>query len=99
MSTNSNCLFVQTKPNEWFYVLEDRNAPKNTCDWREFATGYGPFETEEAADEHLRDNHPNPGGSETEYLPAGMESLDLSKDKVLQKLLADAPKNTRHRYY
>lgn len=44
MSTNSNCLFVQTKPNEWFYVLEDRNAPNNTWDWREFATGYGPFE-------------------------------------------------------
>lgn len=33
MSTNSNCLIVQVKLDQWFYVLEHRNAPKNMDDW------------------------------------------------------------------
>jgi hypothetical protein len=98
MSTNSECLFIQTKPDEWFYVLEHRNAPKNAWDWRENASAYGPFTTEDQANEHLRNNHANPGGSTTEPLPDGVFELNLGNDKLLQELLADAPKNTRNRY-
>lgn len=95
MSTNSNCLILQVKPDQWFYVLEDRNAPKNAWDWREYATGYGPFPTEEAAEQHLRDFHPNPGGSCTEYLAPGVTELDLTEDTVLRSLIEAAPQHTR----
>lgn len=64
MSTGLNCQTVQTKPDEWFYILEDYSAPKMAWDWREYATAYGPFKTEEEADEHLRRHHANPGGGE-----------------------------------
>lgn len=95
MSTNSECLFIQIKPDQWFYVLEDYNAPKNAWDWREHATAYGPFPTEAAADEHLCDNHANPGGSSTDELPEGITERDLSKDDVLRKLIEAAPQLTR----
>lgn len=90
MSTNSNCQFIQTEPEKWFYVLEHSHAPKNSWDWREHASCYGPFESEEKADEHLRDNHANPGGCEVCELPPGIEKLDLSKDEVLQRLINEA---------
>lgn len=98
MSTNSECLIVQVKADQWFYVLEDRSAPKNAWDWREFASAYGPFPTEDAANEHLRKNHANPGGSCTEFLPEGIAELDLSDDEVLRKLIEAAPGNTRQCY-
>jgi hypothetical protein len=99
MSTNSNCFIVQTRPDEWFYVLERRNAPKNCGDWREYADAYGPFETEEQSNEHLRRYHANPGGSETQPLPEGVLELNLDDDKVLRELIADAPTNTRRSHY
>lgn len=98
MSTNSECLFVQTKPNEWFYVLEQRSAPKNAWDWREYADAYGPFATEDEASEHLRNNHANPGGSCTEPLPEGVLERNMDDDNVLRDLIAEAPRNTRRRY-
>jgi len=30
------CLFVEPKLGQWFYVLEESNAPKDAWDWREF---------------------------------------------------------------
>ena len=64
MSTGLECLFFKiVETGEWFYALEDWNAPKGTFDWRAYATGYGPFDSEEAARKHLRDHHQNPGGS------------------------------------
>lgn len=95
MSTNSECLILQVRKDQWFYVLEDRDAPKNAWDWREYARGYGPFPTEEAAQEHLRNCHPNPGGSCTAPLPPGVDELDLAADSVLKRLIEEAPNNTR----
>jgi len=99
MSTNSNCLFVQIKPDQWYYVLEDRSAPKNAWDWREYAEAYGPFPTEEGAHEHLHDNHANPGGAEIQPLPEGVLELNMDADKVLRDLIGEAPKNMRHLRY
>lgn len=96
MSTNSECLFIQVKPDQWFYVLEDYNAPKNAFDWRDYAQAYGPFQTEELADDHLRKNHSNPGGSTTQKLPEGVMEYDFKDDDVLARLIADAPANMRH---
>jgi hypothetical protein len=63
VSTNSECAFIEIKPRRWFYLLEDYDAPKNAWDWREHSRAYGPFTTIEEAQQHLRDNHANPGGS------------------------------------
>ena len=69
MSTNNECLFFQWEPDEWYYLLEDYNAPKNAWDWKEHATCYGPFQTKEKAVEHLDRNHANPGGWSTNNSP------------------------------
>lgn len=90
MSTNSECEFIQVEPTKWFYILEDYSAPKNAWDWREHATCYGPFPTEDAADAHLRRNHANPGGATVSELPPGVTSLDLTKDETLARLIKEA---------
>lgn len=90
MSTGCKCSKIEVATDKWYYLLEDRNAPKNAWDWRDHATAYGPFPTDEAADQHLSDNHPNPGGSSTIKLPAGEVSLDLEKDPVLKQLIETA---------
>lgn len=65
MSTGLNCEFIEPVQGKWFYILQDSFAPKIEWDWREHATCYGPFDSEEMANEHLRNNHANPGGSFT----------------------------------
>lgn len=90
MSTNNECEFVEVKPGKWYYVLEDYSAPKNAWDWREYATAYGPFKTEEAAATHLQRNHANPGGSFTLEYEEGFEP-----DSTLAKLITKTPKWTR----
>ena len=82
MSTNSECRLVETKPSRWFYILEDRNAPKNAWDWMEYARAYGPFKTEALALKHLDDNHANPGGY------CEIDAEDLSD--TAQELISDA---------
>ena len=63
MSTNSECdIFQWGEGGQWYYLLEDYNAPKNAWDWRENASCYGPFATEDIAKKNLSDNHANPGG-------------------------------------
>jgi hypothetical protein len=86
-STGHNCEFVEWRPGQWYYVLEDYGSSKDMWDWRENARAYGPFDSEEEAHRHLADNHPNPGGSSTvRYSP------ELGKDKVLQGLMSKAEK-------
>jgi hypothetical protein len=96
MSTNSNCEFIQVKTDKWFYVLEDYNAPKNAWDWREYAVAYGPFGTEDKAHDHLDNNHANPGGWNVKSLPEGVSELDISKDEILTRLIAEARSPVRH---
>ena len=87
MSTNSNCLYIEVKPGEWWYVLEDYNAPKNAWDWREHATARGPFSSEDAADEHLHMYNANPGGSCSCPYEDGYEP-----DEVMKRLMEEAPR-------
>ena len=100
MSTNSECSIIEVSTNKWFYILEDYNAPKNAWDWREHASAYGPFPSEEAAIKHLDDNHANPGGFGTSPLPQGVTTRDLDKDATLKALIegASAPR-ARSRAY
>ena len=84
MSTNSECLIVETSPGAWYYVLESRNAP-DAWDWREFAHAYGPFPSEDEAHTHLGDNHPNPGGYSVELYVAGS-----APDETMAALIKDA---------
>lgn len=95
MSTNSECVIIEVTPGAWFYLLQDYDAPRNSPDWREFATAYGPFDSEDAADEHLDRNHANPGGHDVQPLEAGSAGLDLADDEVLARLIAEARKPTR----
>jgi hypothetical protein len=80
MSTNNECLFIEMKPNKWFYVLENYNAPKNSWDWMEYARAFGPFTTEEQAETHLSKYHANPGG---------WSSQAYVKDRKISKTLAE----------
>lgn len=90
MSTNSECLFFQWNENEHYYLLEDCDAPNNAWDWREFATCYGPFQSEKQAEEHLRNNHANPGGA------CHIRQADKS-DVILQAHVEEAKKRLANR--
>lgn len=83
MSTGAQCEFIEVKPGELYYVLEDSDAPKNAFDWREYATAYGPFPTEDAAQDHLVEHHPNLGGWSISRYVEGFEP-----DAVLTRLVA-----------
>lgn len=85
MSTGYECDIVEVKPGEWFYVLQNWDCPVGAWDWHEFATAYGPFNTEEDAIAHLDQNHANPGGySVDEYDP------DAKFSETEEKLFAEA---------
>ncbi|MET8411727.1 hypothetical protein ABZV34_27140 [Streptomyces sp. NPDC005195] len=85
MSTGLECQFIEVKHGQWYYVLEDGDAPKGAFDWREYATAYGPFTTHDAAADHLITTHANPGGYEICRYTDGFEP-----DTVLAALLADS---------
>lgn len=90
MSTGLNCEFYEMADGEWYYVLEEWNAPKMAFNWREFAECYGPFTTQDEARQHLHDHHANPGGSMTiRYTDDYFDGYD---DEVLKKLIAGATK-------
>ena len=93
MSTNSECMFVEVEPGEWYYALEHYDAPQNSWDWLEHATAYGPFPTFEVAYQHLGDNHANPGGfGKSEYDPKHTVS------PTMQKLIDEAKKEPKPYY-
>ena len=85
MSTNNECEFIEVQPGVWYYILEDYGAPKNAWDWRDDAEAYGPFDTFEAAYEHLGNNHANPGGFSRIHYTEGRKS-----DETEQKLIDSA---------
>lgn len=94
MSTGLNCAhFSDPETGKWYYALQDWDSPAITWDWREHATCYGPFDDNDAAYEHRRDNHANPGGwSEHDFTKD-----DTWFDDVYRKLIesARAPVDTR----
>lgn len=83
MSTGLNCTFIETK-GEWFYLLEDWDAPKMAWDWREYATAYGPFASDDEAHDHLRRHHANPGGANLDRYG------DRPLDEVTTQRIAEA---------
>ena len=85
MSTGCECAHIEVEPGRWYYLLEDYMAPKNAWDWREYASCWGPFPSEEASHEHRRRHHANPGGYSTSPYREGFEL-----DDVLAALLAEA---------
>jgi hypothetical protein len=89
MSTGLNCHFYERADGTWYYLLEDWGSPKGGWDWREYATMYGPFPSEERADDHLRRHHANPGSSSA-YRRGGYK-----EDAVLTDHFLRAPANKR----
>jgi len=79
-------MFVERAEGKWYYILEDGWAPKDAWDWREYATAYGPFRTQDLAQEHLSLNHANPGGSST----VTFRDEKHEEDEVLRELLDGA---------
>jgi len=57
MSTGAECCFVEKKPGEWYYMLQEWPYGENP-DYETF----GPFKSEDEANDHLSANHANPGG-------------------------------------
>ena len=85
MSTGCECSVFEFKPSQWFYLLENDNAPKNAWDWRDNSQCYGPFDSETDALSHLDDNHANPGSyGVSPYVAAAAE------DEVLAALVKTA---------
>lgn len=84
MSSGLECEFYGESDTAWFYVLQDYDCPVGAWDWREVATAYGPFGSYEQAQEHLRNNHANPGGHSF-YRPG-----TFRVDDTLAKLFSEA---------
>lgn len=61
MSTGLACMFF-CADQKWYYLLQNSDCPVGAWDWREYATCYGAFETQDQVEGHLRMNHANPGG-------------------------------------
>ncbi len=89
MSQNRELEFVEIEAGKWFYLLEDRMAPKDSWDWREFATGYGPFATYEEAQHHQYDlsSISTPGHTVTplEHFTMTPAIAALVKDATLER--------------
>ncbi len=58
MSCSRHCAFYKATNGSWYMELAQEEYAG-----REDATTYGPFATQDAADEYLRDGFSNPGGS------------------------------------
>jgi hypothetical protein len=84
VSTGFECLIVEVAPGEWYYLLQNGGCPVGAWDWREYADAYGPFPTEEAADQHLGRYQANPGGFDVQPFD-GREV-----DETMRVLIADA---------
>jgi len=92
MSTGLECLFFEHKPGVWFYALEDWDSPKGGWDWRNHATAYGPFDSKDAAREHLNRHHANPGGSCTSPFEEGRRP-DPVMDNFVAEAVAPGPRH------
>jgi len=87
MSSGLNCEYIEISPKTWYYILEDSDAPKNSWNWFEYASACGPFVSFDKAQDHLHENHSNPGG----YNKYSYEK-DFVPNESIRKLLDDAIK-------
>lgn len=90
MSASRNCLIIEIRPDNWYYVLERIGAPQHANDWMDHAQAFGPFATDGAASEHLFKYHSNPGSSETVPLPSGRTAYDFTGEPTLAALIEGA---------
>lgn len=102
MSTNSECLFIEVRREQWYYLLEikpyddDDDEANDGHDWLEDAACHGPFTTFEQAHQHLSDFHANPGGFGTMSLAAGEDAQELSPG--IQRLIDNASPPAKRGY-
>lgn len=93
MSTGAECLVVEIKPNQWYYLIERDPGNGSGDDWRDDANCQGPFASSDRAREHLDNNYPNPGGSWEVPLKQGQAEFDLSQDATLAAAIARATRS------
>lgn len=97
MSTGLECEhFTDPETGKWYYVLQNWDSPAQAWDWREYATCYGPFDSNDDAYNHRRKNHANPGHWSIQDFTKG----DTWFDSVYQRLIieAESPKKKRDGY-
>ena len=92
MSTGLECFFIEVEKDEWYYILEDYDSPKNAWNWLDYATAYGSFTSFDKAHNHLSDSHPNPGGySKMEF--NHFNKLSESQKEMYTYLTKNATRN------
>ncbi len=84
MSTGYECIFIEIKPNQWYYILQNGDCPVGAFDWLDYATAYGPFSTEDVGHKHLERNHANPGGYSSQEYTEG-DTLSPSIQRLTDK--------------
>ena len=86
MSCQRECGIIETSPGKWYLLLAHHEYGElNPHE----ASAYGPFKTEDAADDYLRDYFSNPGGLWVEeYDP----ERKLGSDALQMISIAKAPK-------
>lgn len=66
-------IFAQNSDMQWFYIIEQRTAPKDAWDWQEYADCFGPFETLEEAQDHEYRSDSDTSGAE--IIPYGRRDV------------------------
>jgi len=66
--------FVEVEGGDWFYILEERGAPKDAWDWMDYAEAFGPFKTYEEACDHEYRSRSDTSGSEIVTFASGRVS-------------------------
>ena len=56
--------FIETASGDWFYIIEDRDAPSDTWNWHDYATAHGPFPNLDAAQDHEYRSDSDTSGAE-----------------------------------
>jgi hypothetical protein len=64
MSTGAECNFIEKTPGRWYYKLQ-----QYPYGYTEEYDEFGPFPTFAIANQHLDENHANPGGYSVQALP------------------------------
>jgi hypothetical protein len=66
--------FIELASGDWFYIIEDRDAPRDAWDWHEYATAHGPFPTLEAAQDHEYNSDSDTSGAEIVEFTGAIEA-------------------------
>lgn len=50
------CILIERKNREWYYIIEKLDAPRNAYNWLDYAYAFGPFNSEAEIREILKEN-------------------------------------------